>query len=50
MYLVLTSAHNNGNIVIEEGTFDPETKTITLESNHVARTSINKPGGTTKVF
>ena len=49
LYLVYTSAHNNGNSIIEEGTFDEPTKTITLISNNVARTSINKPDGTTQV-
>ncbi len=50
LYLVYTSAHNNGNSIIEEGTFDPATKTITLESTHLARTSVNKPAGTVQVL
>jgi hypothetical protein len=49
LYLVYTSSHNNGNSIIEEGTFDAETKTLNLESTHLARTSINNPSGTVKV-
>ena len=50
MYVTYTSSHNNGLTIIEEGSFNENETFFSIESNHIGRTSINKPPSVLKVI
>ncbi|CAF0709338.1 unnamed protein product [Brachionus calyciflorus] len=43
IYVTYTSSHNNGLTIIEEGSYNENECFFSIESNHIGRTSINKP-------
>jgi hypothetical protein len=49
LFLTYVSSHNFGLTVIEEGVYDEASKTFSLESTNIGRSSTNKPPEVTKV-